>query len=78
MHAAELVSEAEASAAAIRAVRDELTGPLVETRRPLERLPEPPTGDTASRVDPATRAQPAVRPDTADDTGSQPVTPGRR
>jgi EmrB/QacA subfamily drug resistance transporter len=77
-HAAELVSEAEASAAAIRAVRDELTGPLVETRRPLERLPEPPTGDTASRVDPATRAQPAVRPDTADDTGSQPVTPGRR
>jgi hypothetical protein len=35
-------------------------------------------GETASRLSSAPRAQPAVRPDTADDTGSQPVTPGRR
>jgi hypothetical protein len=45
-----------------------------------QKIPPVPTGDTASRVDPPTLVQPAVRPDTADDadTGSQPVTPGRR
>ncbi|MGR6966249.1 DHA2 family efflux MFS transporter permease subunit [Geodermatophilus sp. URMC 61] len=39
-HAAKLVSEAEAAAAAVRAVRDELTGRLREAFRPLDRLPD--------------------------------------
>ena len=59
-HAARLVSEAEAAAAAVRAVRDELTGRLVEAGRLLDlgdRRPERPTGGSGeAAVQPATDA----------------------
>ena len=57
-HAAQMVGEAEAAAQAIRSVRDELTGRLLEARRLLGSLPD--LGDRPA--EPARRRPPERRP----------------
>jgi hypothetical protein len=86
-HAAALVAEAEAKAEAIRDVRDELTGRLVQARQLLDRLPD--LGDrpqqspaapaasqpAASAPAPATAREPERRPQPAPQTPAQNTAP---